>query len=83
MAVVLRLTRRGTNKRPYFHVVAADEKFSRDGRFLEDLGTFDPLAQKIDLNVEGVHKWVGQGAQLTIAVKKLLKRAEATAAAAA
>ncbi|MBC7794538.1 MAG: 30S ribosomal protein S16 [Clostridia bacterium] len=77
MAVVLRMTRRGTKKRPFYHVVAADSRAKRDGHFLEQLGTYNPLAAEASLviDAEKAQKWLAAGAQTSPVVKQLLKRA--------
>ncbi len=79
MAVVIRLTRRGTKKKPFYRIVAADSRFPRDGRFLEILGTFDPLKEKDNCNVdmEKASAWIAKGAQPSKTVASLLKKAEA------
>ncbi len=76
MAVILRLARRGTTHRPYYHIVAADSRHRRDGRYLEQIGRYDPL-HKEDLSVDAdkAKKWLSVGAQQSPTVKKLLRRA--------
>ncbi|HEU4683915.1 MAG TPA: 30S ribosomal protein S16 [Nitrospira sp.] len=76
MAVHLRLTRTGRHKRPLYRVVAADSRMPRDGRFLEILGTFDPLKQAglPELKPDRVLTWLRQGAQPTVTVRTLLRR---------
>ena len=83
--VILRLTRRGTKKRPFYHVVAADKRFSRDGRFLADLGTYDPLNKDktLVLDVEKANAWLAKGAQMSPVVTKLVRRATAAQTASA
>lgn len=77
MAVVIRLTRRGAKKRPFYRVVATDSRSPRDGRFLEILGTYDPLktedAFKID--TEKAQSWIQKGAKPSRTVASLLKQA--------
>ncbi len=75
MAVKLRLTRKGTNKRACYRVVAADGRAPRDGRFLEVLGTYDPNYDpaRINLRMERVDDWLKKGAQPTLIVKKIIK----------
>ncbi|WP_130471337.1 30S ribosomal protein S16 [Candidatus Magnetaquicoccus inordinatus] len=79
MAVRIRLQRRGSTKRPFYAVVVADAKMPRDGRFLEKLGTYNPLKEsdKLDLLMERYNHWVGVGAIPTATVASLLKRAAA------
>lgn len=77
LAVVIRLTRRGTKKKPFYRIVAADSRFPRDGRFLEILGTFDPLKEADNCNVdtEKASAWIAKGAQPSKTVASLLKKA--------
>ncbi len=74
MAVKLRLQRFGSNKRPFYRVVASESNKARDGRFLEILGTYDPLLGKVLVDAEKVQKWLGVGAQPTDTVKSLFKK---------
>jgi small subunit ribosomal protein S16 len=77
--VKIRLTRGGAKKRPFYHLVVTDSRNKRDGRYLERLGFFNPIAQgnEISLRVDSarVEHWVKQGAQLSDRVAELLKRA--------
>mgnify|MGYP000982647438 FL=1 len=75
MAVKLRLTRIGKKKQPQYRIVAADERSPRDGRFLEIVGHYNPLAEPSALTVDNdkAVKWLAQGAQPTERVKKLLQ----------
>lgn len=77
MAVHLRLTRCGRHKRPFYRVVAADSRMRRDGRFLEVIGTYDPLKpnDKADFKQDRVLDWLRKGAQPTDPVRALLRRA--------
>lgn len=74
MAVKLRLQRFGSNKRPFYRVVASESNKARDGRFLEILGTYDPLVDKVLVDAEKVQKWLVKGAQPTDTVKSLFKK---------
>ena len=76
--VVLRLRREGTKNRPFYRIVAADQRFPRDGRFLEILGTYDPLMadNNVKVNLEKANKWISKGAQPSETVRSLLKKAE-------
>ena len=76
MAVVIRLTRRGTKKKAFYRVVAADENFPRDGRYLEVLGTYDPKnpSAKGILKKDRIGYWVSKGARTSSAVSQILKR---------
>lgn len=76
MAVRIRLSRGGSKKRPFYHVVAADQRAPRDGRFIEKLGTYNPLLpqdheQRLVINEERVKYWLGVGAQPTERLEKL------------
>jgi small subunit ribosomal protein S16 len=76
MAVIMRLARRGSKRRPFYHIVAADSRFKRDGRFLEQIGFFDPRGnQQLAVDEDKAKKWLAVGASTSPAVKKLLKRA--------
>lgn len=76
MAVKIRLARHGRKKRPFFRIVVADERFRRDGRFLEKVGTYNPLTDPAEVSVEAerVAYWLGQGALPTDTVKSLLRK---------
>ncbi len=75
--VKIRLARMGAKKRPKYRIVALDERRQRDGRALEFLGTYDPLPDpaRLHLKLERVEAWLAQGAQLTPAVRSLVRRA--------
>lgn len=77
MAVVIRLMRAGAKKRPFFRVVAADSRRQRDGRFLEILGHYNPIAKPFELTLhkDKIEKWLGQGAQPSTQVASLLRSA--------
>ncbi len=77
MAVVIRLSRRGAKKRPFYRVVAADSRSPRDGKFLEILGTFDPLKSEDNFKVdaEKAASWIKKGARPSQTVASLLKKA--------
>ncbi|WP_447979664.1 30S ribosomal protein S16 [Candidatus Nitrospira bockiana] len=77
MAVHLRLTRAGRHKRPFYRVVAADSRMPRDGRYLEVLGTYDALKNPpvADLKQERIQYWLSKGAQPTVTVRTVLRRA--------
>jgi small subunit ribosomal protein S16 len=76
--VVIRLRREGTKNRPFYRIVAADQRFQRDGRFLEILGTYDPMGKEapISVNLERADYWLGVGAQPSVTVSSLIKRAK-------
>ena len=80
MAMKIRLARGGSKKRPHYSIVAADSRMPRDGRFLEKLGTYNPLLPKdsedrVKMNVERVQHWISQGAQVTDRVSRMLEAA--------
>ncbi len=82
MAIKIRLSRGGTKKRPYYRIVAADSRAPRDGRFIERLGTYDPLQPKdsekrVKIDIERVQHWLGQGAQPTDRISRMLEAAGA------
>lgn len=82
--VIIRLARGGAKNRPFYNVVVADSRTRRDGRFIERLGFYDPVAREgqeaLRINAERIAYWQGQGAQLSDAVAKLVKRGAAAAA---
>jgi small subunit ribosomal protein S16 len=82
MAVVLRLRQEGAHGRHVYRVVAADQRFKRDGRFLEILGNYNPAAEKgkAVLDLAKVDSWISKGAQPTPTVKSLIKNARIAAA---
>ncbi len=85
--VTIRLARGGAKKRPFYHVVVADSRRSRDGRFIERLGFFNPIAvegqERVRIDTDRVAHWQSHGAQTSPAVRKLLKSAQRPAEAAA
>ncbi len=83
MAVAIRLRREGSKDRPYYRVVAADSRARRDGRYIEVLGTYDPMADgAYKLDLEKVEKWLGHGAKASETVTSLIKRERKAVAAA-
>jgi small subunit ribosomal protein S16 len=77
--VKIRLRRVGAKKAPFYRVVVADSHFARDGRFIEEIGTYDPLTEPatIKIDMERAKYWISNGAQPTDTVRGLLKKAEA------
>jgi small subunit ribosomal protein S16 len=77
--VKIRLSRGGAKGRPFYHVVVTDQRSKRDGRNIENVGFYNPVAsgkdKRLELNVERVKEWVGKGAQLTDKVAALVKEA--------
>lgn len=80
MAVKIRLKRMGAKKAPFYRVVVADSRYPRDGRFIEEIGTYNPLTEPADIKIdaEKAQKWLGNGAQPTDTVKVLLKKSGIT-----
>ena len=74
--VKIRLRRMGAKKTPFYRIVVADSRYPRDGRFIEELGTYDPLKNPsaINVNAERALEWIRTGAQPTDTVKTLLKK---------
>ena len=78
--VKIRLRRMGAKKAPYYRIVVADSRSPRDGRFIEEIGTYDPMAegaQKITVDMDRAKYWIENGAQPTDTVRGLLKKVEA------
>ena len=77
MAVKIRLRRMGAKKAPFYRVVVADARYPRDGRFIEELGYYDPTKDPkvVKIDVEKAQKWIANGAQPTDTVKALLQKA--------
>jgi small subunit ribosomal protein S16 len=80
MSMKIRLARGGSKKRPHYSIVATDSRMPRDGRFLEKLGTYNPLLAKdsedrVKMNIERVQYWLGQGAQPTDRIARFLESA--------
>ncbi|MBR4296380.1 MAG: 30S ribosomal protein S16 [Clostridia bacterium] len=80
MAVKIRLRRMGAKKAPFYRVVVADSRFPRDGRFIEEIGYYNPLTNPVDIKIdsEKAKKWISNGAQPTDTVKALLKKSGIT-----
>ncbi|OGQ89675.1 MAG: 30S ribosomal protein S16 [Deltaproteobacteria bacterium RIFOXYA12_FULL_58_15] len=76
MAVTIRLARRGGNRRPFYHIVATDSRYKRDGRYLEQVGFYDPRGTtQLAVDEDKARKWLAVGATTSPTVKQLLKRA--------
>lgn len=76
MAVKIRLTRMGSKKKPFYRVVVADSRAPRDGKFIEQIGHYNPVAEgeQVKIDVEKANKWLSTGAQPTETVKALFKK---------
>ena len=74
--VKIRLRRMGAKKAPFYRIVVADSRYPRDGRFIEELGYYNPMTEPADVKVDGdrVKEWIANGAQPTDTVKALLKK---------
>ena len=79
MAVKIRLRRMGAKKAPFYRVVVADSRFPRDGRFIEEIGYYNPNTNPAEVKIDGekAQKWISNGAQPTETVKALLKKSGA------
>ena len=81
MAIKIRLARGGSKKRPFYRIVAADSRMPRDGRFIEKLGTYNPLLPKtnenrVTMNLDRIRYWLSQGGQVTDRVSRMLEASE-------
>ena len=78
MAVKIRLKRLGAKKKPFYRVIVADERSPRDGKFIDEIGYYNPLTNPADIKIdaEKATKWLGNGAQPTETVRTLLKKTE-------
>ena len=81
MSIKIRLARAGSKKRPFYRVVAADSRMPRDGRFIEKLGTYNPLLKKDDndrvkLDIDKIKDWISKGAQTSDRISRLLENLE-------
>ncbi len=79
MAVKIRLTRIGRHKDPFYRIVAADSRFARDGRYIEQIGTYDPAKGAADINEELALKWLNAGALPSDTVRNMLAKKGITA----
>lgn len=77
--VKIRLRRMGAKKAPFYRVVVADSRNARDGRFIEEIGTYNPLTDPatVEINMDRANYWIANGAQPTDTVRSLLKKAQA------
>lgn len=76
MAVKIRLRRMGAKKNPFYRIVVADSRYPRDGRFIEEIGTYDPLKTPADVKIDAdkAKQWIANGAQPTDTVQDILKK---------
>jgi small subunit ribosomal protein S16 len=74
MAVSIRLARQGSKKRPFYRIVAADKRSPRDGRFIEQIGSYDPRVRGFHLDMARYEHWLGNGAQASETVASLVRR---------
>ena len=82
--VIIRLSRAGAKKRPFYHVTVADRRAPRDGRFIERLGFFNPIArgqeERLRIDIDKLDDWIAKGAKVSPRVQKLIKNYQASAA---
>ena len=72
--VKMRLTRMGQKKAPFYRVVVADGRYARNGRFIEEIGYYNPMSDEVKIDNDAAKKWIANGAQPTDTVKALLKK---------
>ena len=74
--VKIRLKRMGSNKKPFYRIVVADSRSARDGKFIEEIGTFNPMVEPPEINLDGdkAKHWISNGAQPTEVVRSLMKK---------
>ena len=77
MAVKIRLRRMGQKKAPFYRIIVADSRSPRDGRFIEEIGTYNTMTEPAEINIDAdkAKKWIANGAQPTDTVKSILKKA--------
>ncbi|MBE6688951.1 MAG: 30S ribosomal protein S16 [Ruminococcaceae bacterium] len=80
MAVKIRLRRLGAKKAPFYRVVVADSRYPRDGRFIEEIGTYNPMKNPAEIIIDGekAKEWIAKGAQPTETVRAILKKSGVT-----
>ena len=85
MAVSIRLNRKGTKDRPYYKIVAVDSRKRRDGRYIEQLGTYNPMVEGVnfEIDLEKAEKWLAVGAKPSDTVKSMIRKARTDATATA
>ena len=83
MAVHIRLTRKGRKKQPFYRIVVADSQAPRDGKFLDIVGTYDPMREPAEIRIdsEKLNHWIGKGALPSVTVRSLIKKNAGAAAA--
>ena len=72
--VKIRLKRLGAHKNPFYRVVVADGRYARNGRFIEEIGYYNPMSDEVKIDNDAAKKWIANGAQLTDTVKDILKK---------
>jgi small subunit ribosomal protein S16 len=77
MSVTIRMSRHGAKKKPFYRIVVSDQRFPRDGRYIEQLGTYDPAPEpaRVTVKLEKLERWLSKGARPTDTVAHVLKRA--------
>lgn len=80
--VAIRLTRQGAKNRPYYKVIVVDSRNRRDGAFIDQIGTYDPMAEGVNysIDVEKADKWIANGARPSVTVASIIKKARAAKA---
>ena len=83
MAVHIRLTRKGRKKQPFYRIVVADSQAPRDGKFLDIVGTYDPMREPAEIRIDSdkLNHWIGKGALPSVTVRSLIKKSAGAAAA--
>ena len=78
MSVTIRMSRHGAKKKPFYRIVVSDQRYPRDGRYIEQVGTYDPRATSggVNLDHEKIDSWITKGARPTQTVAELIKRAK-------
>ena len=81
MSVSIRMSRHGAKKKPFYRIVVSDQRFARDGRYIEQVGTYDPLKEGVNytLDLEKADKWIGVGAQVSETVNSIVRKARTAA----
>ncbi|MDW7772053.1 MAG: 30S ribosomal protein S16 [Desulfobulbaceae bacterium] len=76
MAVRIRLTRMGRKKKPYYRIIVANNETKRDGRFLDIIGTYDPMQEPaaVSIDTDKLNEWLGKGAEPSVTVSSLIKK---------
>jgi len=81
MSVSIRMSRHGAKKKPFYRIVVSDQRFARDGRYIEQVGTYDPMKEGVNytIDLEKADKWIGVGAQVSETVNSIVRKARTAA----